>query len=328
MREALCWLFLGRRAIAVLASCSIAIVLWPTKPAPSPAPEVTYRYVPLLGQPLDFAIDEADGELEDANVVRPSSLARGGCLPFLQTVVERAGWQLQFVAASSGCLGEMLHDHYVVDAFGGVTWTRRHVPARQLALLPEELARVQKLDRLDCVRTEPVGYGEAFYRVALVGIPNAEGGAHISGSSTMAAELEAILEAAKVRYRAQRLAALGPMSLRLGMSPSLGDDRVYQLDLEGTQVTIRRRTKILHAQVLEPADLVEVLDRLVAPGPDDDTYDRGWLRTGGETRAVALPKYHGDLGNPVQRAVDEAAYHEHPMRQESVALINRAMGSK
>ncbi|MEJ7602184.1 MAG: hypothetical protein WKG01_30080 [Kofleriaceae bacterium] len=317
MREAVCWLLLGRRAAVMLVACSAALVVWRAwsgEPVEPSSPRPTYRYIPLLGDPLLFAVDEADGEMEETRVVRPSSLALGGCLPFLPTVVERPGWQLQFVVASSGCMGEARHDHYVLDSSGVVTWTRPNLPVRTLALLPGELARVRQLDRLDCVRTEPVGYGEWFYRVAFAGIPNAEGGAHISGSSVMAGELEAIFEAAKTRYREHRLAALAPLSVRLRMG-SRYKDRMYGVDIVGSRLTIRRHARILHHQQLEPADLVELVDRLAGPDADPETHYRGWLRTGDVTNPVALEKYtRGEFWDPVQRAVDEVAFREDAKR--------------
>ncbi|HEY5933362.1 MAG TPA: hypothetical protein VIU61_01930 [Kofleriaceae bacterium] len=318
MRIALLSLELERRLVRVLLAGSFALVAWRVVPPPfempePPAPAPTYTLVPLLGEPLSQAVDDADGTINDWNRLAPS-ITTGTCVPFLAPLVERPSWELQFVSASSGCMGDTFHDQYVVTSDGDVTWKRPNMPTRKLALNADELARIRTLDRKDCVRTEATGYGEAFYRIALAGLPDAEGGAHVSASSTMAKELDEIFEAAKERYRSERIAALGISELRLNGTARYQDRPIYRVDLAGSKLTVRHGRRVLVEKVLDMNEVVETLDRLQAPKPDVRSA-RGFLRSRGVTEAVALPlDTHGDFWDPVLRAIDEAAYLEDPDR--------------
>lgn len=318
MRIALLSLELERRVVRVLIAGSLLLVAWSAVPPPCemPAarePEPTYTFVPLLGEPLSQAVDDADGTIDDWSTLAPS-VTSGTCVPFLAPLVERPGWELQFVSASSGCTGDSIHERYVVASDGSVVWERPNMPTRKLTLTSDELWRIRTIDRKDCVRTEAVGYGEAFYRIALPGLKDAEGGAHVSQSSTMAKELDAIFEGAKERYRADRIAALGIAELRLHGTARYQERPVYRVDLAGSKLTVRHGRRVLVEKVLEPNEVVETLDRLEAPKADVPSA-RGWLRSRGVTQAVALPLYtHGDFWDPVLRAIDEASYAEDPDR--------------
>jgi len=321
MLGALTPLVMFRRPFAILATVTFSALVaasWPAPIAeperPQPEPPATYTLVPLLGMSLDFAVDEADGELGEPNASHPEKLELGGCLPFLQPLIAHPNWQLQLVSASSHCTGTTIHDRYVVDSFGHVAWTRPNMPPRKLELSRAELERIRHLDRLDCVRTEEVNFGEAHYRISLAGLEDGDGGAHISQSSTMARELETIFEAAKQRYRTRRLAELGTFTLRLRANPNYSDHTSYRIDLVGSRLTISHHTRVLHAVDVETNDLVEVVDRLEAPREDIPSA-RGWLRSGNVTRAVALPTtVWGDFWDVVLRGIAEASYREDPSR--------------
>jgi hypothetical protein len=319
MRIALSALELDRRLVGVLVAGSVALVLWRVVPPPFEMPEPpqdkapTYTLVPLLGEPLSQAVDDADGTINDW-APRSSDLGEVSCVPFLAPLVEHPNWEIQFVSAASGCMGATIHDQYVVKSDGAVVWTLRNMPTRKLELTADEVTRIRTLDRKDCVRTEETGYGEAFYRISLAGIENAEGGAHVSRSSTMAAELDAIFEGAKERYRAGRLATLGITELRLHGTARYETRPIYRVDIAGSKLTVRHGNRVLVEKVLEAHELVETLDRLEEPRADIRSA-RGWLRSRGVTQAVALPlDTYGDFWDPVLRAIEEASYLENPGR--------------
>jgi hypothetical protein len=319
MRVALLPFELDRRVVGTLVAGSLALILARVMPPPPwelpepPPPEPTYTLVPLLGEPLSQAVDDADGTINDW-APPANDIGEVSCLPFLAPLVERASWELQFVSASSGCLGETIHERFVVDSNGRVAWQRPNMPGRTLELTTEEIARIRTLDRKDCVRTEETGYGEGFYRISLAGLKDAEGGAHVSQSSAMAKELDEIFEAAKNRYRAGRLAALGITELRLHGTARYSERPVYRVDLVGSKLTVRHGRRVLLEKVLETDELVESLDRL-EPSRADVRSARGWLRSRGVTQAVALPlDTYGDFNDPLLRAIEEASYIEDPHR--------------
>src|SRR5688500_20129395 len=106
MRIALSSLELDRRLVGVLVAGSVALVLWRVMPPPFEMPEPrepasTYTLVPLLGEPLSQAVDDADGTINDW-APRSKDVVEVSCVPFLAPLAELPNWALQIVSASSG----------------------------------------------------------------------------------------------------------------------------------------------------------------------------------------------------------------------------------
>jgi len=229
------------------------------------------------------------------------------CVPFLAPLVAHPRWQVQIARAHSGCLGEWLIGSFSVTSDGKVVWSQPGLPDRELALSPAQLATVRGLDRLDCVRTERVGYGEEFFRVGIGGGQWARGGAYVSRSSALGEVLAKLLDDLVAEYRTKRLAAFAPITADLQLGK-------YRLALRGTHVTVRHGKRVLVDKDVDDAQVVDLLDAMI--GNPDKPYERDEYTAVGTFSAsgiaVPLAVVRVDMNGPTEllaRALDEAVYY-------------------
>lgn len=297
-----------RRSLPLIAAAAIGWWLWsPATPTASvtPPPPPALHVMPLSGDPLADAI-HAPGP--------------GGCLEFIDTLVTQPHWRLGVVEASSGCLGETEHATYDIDFDGTVRWTEAGL-TRNVTLTAAEMAIVRGLNRLDCTRTEEVGYGEGFFRVSYGDAGN--GGGHISGSSAMGMTLRWLLDGAIERTAAHRVASLGQIRFELD-GRSFEDSRRwtrrnarYHLTVDDLELTVRRGRRVLVRRALTERELLDVVDWAyqTAVADQPSSYDADWSLARGQLRIadrspIAVTIFPMERG-PAQllgRAFDEAAY--------------------
>src|SRR5262245_58772735 len=169
----------GKRVLAVVAALSggaLLVEAWPDAPAPAPTRAPNLRLVPLSGDPLAQVVDDLDGDWQDRNPHARPLPPGESCLPFLAPLTAHPRWQLQIAHAFGGCMGDTLVASFSISSDGKVAWSSPGMPDRELELTPAQLATVHGLDRLDCVRTEPVGYGEEHFRIGIGGGVRVDGG--------------------------------------------------------------------------------------------------------------------------------------------------------
>jgi hypothetical protein len=292
-----------RRGVWVLVTLAAIAVLARLAPAPeaevAPAPEPTWRLVPLAGAPLEAAVDDADGEYVYDTGWAPGT--GGSCVPFLPALVARPRWQLQIVERASGCLGTDDRAALLVDERGRVTIVRANVPVPMLTaqLTPDELARLRTLDELSCVRTESYGYGELFYELGWG--PTASGdGAHIGASSELGQAVGAVVERALARAAEERLTRT-PFRLRLD-ALAVDDGRTWRADRAVFEITIdhtgtlrvSRAGRVRYQDQLDPIAVVELMDTILPANvrePDVDLLARGSVLIDDERHPIALARY-------------------------------------
>lgn len=263
---------------------------------PSPAP-VTYSYVTVFGDPT--------GAIEDAREHQGA-----GCAPSIAPLIAHPNWSLQLVEGESGCTGEWVRNSYEVFADGSVLWEAEHLPARVLHLTAPELALITRTNDFPCGRTDPVGYGYDWMRIAPGGDPEGRGAASIPSSSLAGGMLGAVMQGAIERYRAARLAQIGPFELRLGVQ--LGRSR-YKITLDGTgHLVFRRGHDELPTRILEPAERVDLFDFLATrvgavriPG-DDSVVVRGVLISGGVSLPISMSRWEHPQLDALWATLDDA----------------------
>jgi hypothetical protein len=268
-----------------------------------------YRMVPVSGLPMWNAVDDSHN-----------------CVPFLKTWLERPDWEIQVSRGASSCTTDGLRDSFTIDARGEVTWWRARSLVRHLHLTPEELAQLTAIDRLDCKRTDEIGYGEQWYRVSTGGDRHGTSGPYFPGSSTGAKALATIFDAAVARYYKARLAELGTISADFKAVSNLQDwsprRARYKLELRDHHIAVSYDKKLLEENDVEDEPLVDMLDAILAPPAADDeltrTLDsdaeihriRGTVTVGTRTMPLSLSTWdiYGPL-EPVARAFDSAIFH-------------------
>src|SRR5258706_12708254 len=174
----------AKRLALLFIAVSLATLLWRVWPDPTDDDDnvdavPSFHWVPLSGDPLWRAAEDSD---------------HTRCIPFLQLLIAHPNWEIQIAHGASSCTTDGLRDSFTIDGDGHVTWWRAKRPVRMLQLRPDQLAQITALDRLDCKRTEEVGYGEWWYRVSVGGDRDGRAGAHISGSSSMGKTLDKIFD--------------------------------------------------------------------------------------------------------------------------------------
>jgi len=269
--------------LAAVAATAIVVGLRAV-PAPAPPPHTVpgWTFVPLTGEVLDNAVDDADGEYDGERWNPPDEAVAGGCVPFLQALIAHDHWQLQIDERRSGCLGTEQLRTYVIDASGEVVVHQPGLRDRALALTPAELARLRTIDQGACVRAEPVGYGERFYELS-IGPSEGQGGAHVASDTEIGEALGAILDAAQARY-ADELAATHPIQVELAARSLEHSDTwtprtaTYHLAVDtGGMLVVHRGHRELYRQQLEAQDLADLADAVLGHlGSADDQADASY----------------------------------------------------
>jgi hypothetical protein len=269
-----------RRGVYVLVALAAIVAiarLWPA-PEVTPPPAATWQLVPLAGEPLHAAVDRADGEYEDGSGWVGAS---GPCVPFLAELVTRPGWMLQIRERASGCTGTENGDVVAIDAIGRAVIERPGLPMLTTHVTQDELARVRALADLSCVRSsQGYGYGELFYELGW-GTTAAGDGAHIAASSELG---EAITElVATLRLRAaEAMFATTPFTLRARFRQWYDDDRrpiSVAIDAGG-MLTVQRGREVLVREAMDPVELADLADAIVAGHLTEDDRDLELLTTG------------------------------------------------
>jgi len=299
----------GKRVLVALVGVTGVVAVMPQADAPAPMTQ-TVRYVPLSGEPLRDVVDDLDGDWDDREPASRPLRPGQSCLPFLAPLTAHPRWQVQVAHGHSGCMGDWLLGSFSISSDGKVIWSQPRMPDRTLELSPAQLATVRGLDRLDCVRTEPVGYGEEWFRVGIGGGVEATGGAQISRHSTLGTALSTLLDGLVDAYRAHRLASFAPITVDLEL-------RGYHLALRGTHVTVTRRGRVWLDRDVEDAVVVDLLDAMIdAPSKqhERDGYTAfGTFSAAGIAVPLSVTRFDTGPDEFLARAFEDAFfYHDFP----------------
>ncbi len=272
--------------MAAAVACSAAFGLYRAWPAPEPDPvrapaPPTYSYVPLLGDPTR--------SIEDSQAQHGA-----GCAPFIAPLLAHPNWSLQIADGTTGCTGDWIRNTYEVRADGSVRWIAETMPARELHLTAPEMALLTRVDDFPCGRTDPVGYSFGWMHIAPGGDPRGRGAAEVPASSLAGTMIEAVMAGAIDRYRAARLAQIGPFEVHL--TTKIGRTR-YSIDLDATGHLVFHRGKHeMTVRILEPSERVELFDFLgtrigARRDPELDPVVGGVLVAAGVRLPIALNRW-------------------------------------
>lgn len=336
----------GQRWWFALLVAAVAVTAWRSWPAAEamhapaarlndeaderPAGRGTYRLVPLLGLPLEDAVDAADGDphAPAAAAAAEAAAAADGpvktCLPFLAPILQHPSWQLRITSVSWTCFGPEVRDDFTVASTGEVTWTKPGWPVRHLQLTDAQLALVRRLDRMSCVEP-PRAWREP--RTVVIGLDLGKfdeyAGARISTVSPLGLAVTSMLDGLVEQYRQPRREVIGSMDLRLA---STDPEEGYRVRIAGGRLTVERNGKRWVDEPVEPdlrIDLIDaILERRAAGGADvppelrgAKPELRGALRMDGWSVPVALVRQERSPFAQIHRAIDSARYFEDKQRE-------------
>lgn len=301
----------------MLLVAMVAIAAWrawpvaPVDPVTAGAPAVrpaVYRYVPLIGIPLDDAVDAADGDWHNAPVEAPAGPV-STCLPFLAPILQHPNWQLRITQGVAHCQGDDIRGDFVIASTGEVTWTMPGGPVRHLALSSEQLALVRRLDQLSCVQLQSEdrgGYAVDWLSIGLdLGKHDRYAAASIAPASTLGRAVTALLDDLVAQYRKSRRALIGSFDLRLQTTEA---GAVYTVRVTGGRLTAKRGRKLLFEEPVDPELLVDLADAILERRPVDEPYSKGVLLMNGWPVPVNLPYYEKGLFEPIHRAFQGARW--------------------
>jgi hypothetical protein len=309
----------GQRWWFVLLVSAVAMTAWRSRPVAeavladvrSDVRPVTYRHVPLLGIPLDDAIDDADGDYDDRPVEAPAGPVKT-CLPFLAPILKHPNWQLRITSAYSTCFGAEATGDFTIASTGEVTWTRPGWPVRHLALSSEQLALVRRLDQLSCIQLQrDVGDLDWLLIGLDLGKFDEYGGARISAASTLGRAVTAMLDDLTTRYRQPRHEAVGSMDLRLATTEP---GAVYRVRVTGGRLTVKRGRKLLVDEPVDPDLLLDLVDAALERRTVDEPDVKGVLLMHGRSVPVALTRYGRSPFELIHRAIASARYLDTELR--------------
>jgi len=281
----------GKRVLAVVLALTLVagVALLPAAEQPAPERMDSYRFVPLSGDLLAQTV--ADGH---------------ACLPFLAPLTAHPRWQLQIAHSFSECMGPTLLASFSVSSDGKVVWSAPGMPDRELALTPAQLATVRGLDRLDCVRTDEVGYSYEYFSVGIGGGIRVDGGAVIPRHSTLGDALATLLDDALRDYYARRFAAFQPLAVDLTLDG-------YRLALRGTDLTVRGGGRTWVRDEREVDEVVDLLDAMVdgpeTPHEHDGITAFGTFTASGITVPLAVSRFERGAVEFLGRAFEDAKYY-------------------
>jgi hypothetical protein len=317
----------GQRWLFLLLVSAVAMTAWRAWPA-APVAEaedapadvhsdvrpVTYRYVPLIGLPLDNAVDAADGDWENPPLEAPIGPVNT-CLPFLAPILQHPSWQLRITDVVSHCTGDDILGDFTIASTGEVTWTKPGWPVRRLALSSEQLALVRRLDQLSCVQLQTErrgGYSVEWLSIGLdLGQHDPYTGARIMPASMLGRAVTAMLDELTAEYRRPRREAIGSIDLRLATTEP---GAVYRVRIAGERLTVKRGRKLLVDEPVDAellVDLVDtILERRAVAAPDL----KGVLLMRGGSVPVTVEDGRGPF-EPIYRAIRNAQYWEEQARE-------------
>ena len=292
----------GTRLVAAAVTFAAAFGLYRAWPAAEPGPvrapaTVTFSYVPLLGDPTR--------SIEDAQEQQGA-----GCAPFIAPLIAHPNWSLQLVDGASGCTGDWIRNTYEVHADASVRWQAEGMPDRVLHLTAPELALITRTNEFPCGRTDPVGYGFGWMRVAPGGDPRGDGAAVLPSSSLAGTMLEAVMQGAIERYRTARLAEIGPFELNLRVKIGRAQ---YRITMDGTgHLVFRRGSHEMTTRILEAAERVDLFDFLstrigAVRDPESAPVVRGALIAGGVRLPIALTRWEDPQFGVLWSTLDDAS---------------------
>lgn len=274
----------------LLFGAAVALVvwrLWPeTEAARAQTAAATYHHVPLSGDGLWWTSWDHDA----ANGIPVAALA-GGCVPFVEPLIAHPRWSLQITAGVSGCSGDTILGSFEVAWDGAVAWKAPDMPERRLTLTSAELAVIEHMNEIDCVRGPTQEYSVSWVRVSPGGVTNTRDGAVVTTPTTqLGVVLDGVMAAAIGRYRAERLAAIGPFEVHLTTGR-------YRINMDGKgHVSVRHGRRELIARDLDEEERVEVFDFLSRsadpPIAGEDDVLRGELVAAGVRVPVSRWRYY------------------------------------
>jgi hypothetical protein len=298
----------GKRVLVVLAGVTViaGVAALPSPDEPAPAKPDSYRFVALSGDPLAQVVDDLDGDWQDQSPHARPLPPGESCLPFLAPLTAHPRWQVQIAHAFSDCMGATVVASFSIGSDGKVVWSAPGMPDRELELTSEQLATVRGLDRLDCVRTEPVGYGEEHFRIGIGGGIRVDGGAHISRHSTLGEALAKLFEDVLAAYYQRRIAAFAPITADVTYHG-------YHLALRGTHLAVSYGRRIFSQRDLEASDLGDLLDTMIdgpdAPHARDDYTGFGTFTASGITVPLAVERFERGALEVLARGFEDAIYY-------------------
>jgi len=298
--------------LLVLLVSAVAMTGWRRWPAADAVPAGVasdvrpgYRHVPLLGLPLDDAIDDADGDHDDRPVEAPAGPVKT-CLPFLAPILQHPNWQLRIASAYFTCFGAEVTGDFTIASTGEVTWTKPGWPVRRLALSSEQLALVRRLDQLSCVQLQGEDRHRDWLFIGLdLGKFDEYGGARISTESMLGRAVTAMLDDLTAEYRRPRQAVIGSMDLRLATTEP---GALYHVRVTGGRLTARRGRKLLVDEPVDPELLIDLVDATLARRAVDEPDVKGALLLHGWSAPVALSRWERGPFEQIHRAIASARY--------------------
>ncbi len=268
---------------------------------------VAYRYVPLLGIPLDDVVHEASGDSYEGDRDLPLEEPAGPvktCLPFLAPILEYPRWQLRITSGTSSCFGDVIFESFAIASTGEVTWTRPGWPVRHLVLSSEQLALVRRLDRLSCVDLRPREGESGWVSIGLdLGKHHEDGGARISPSSTLGRAVTAMFDELMEQYRRPRRERVGAMDLRLATTEP---GPVYRARVSGGRLTVRRGRKLLVDDPVDPDTMIDLFDAALEPREVYMPVAKGALQLHGRSAPVTIERYERGPFEPITNAIGKA----------------------
>jgi len=280
----------GNRVLAVVVGLTLVagFALLPAAEEPAPEPMDSYRFVPLSGDLLAHTL--ADGR---------------ACLPFLAPLTAHPRWQVQIAHAFRECMGPTLLASFSISSDGKVVWSAPGMPDRELALTPAQLATVRGLDRLDCVRTDEVGYSYEYFSVGIGGGITVDGGAVLPRHSTLGDALATLFDELLRDYYARRFAAFQPIAVDLTLDG-------YQLALRGTDLTVRRGGRTWVRDERDVDEVVDLLDTMIdgpeTPHEHDGSTAFGSFTASGITVPLAVSRFERGAAMFLARGFEDAIY--------------------
>ena len=318
----------GQRWLFVLLVSAFGMTAWQARPAPEaasaeaargeqPGADPAYRYVPLLGTPLYFAVEDARGDLDDPPLRDPAAPVQT-CLPFLAPLMAHPNWQIRIARGSSACADDGLQSDFTISASGAVTWTKPGWPVRHLQLSSEQLALVQRLDRLSCVmqREVPAHYLRSHWfsiGVDFISQERSIDGARVPLQSDLGQALAPMLDQLVAEYLEPRREVVGSVDLRLATTER---GVIYRARIADGRLTVSQGRRLLVEEPVAPETLIDLVDaalerRAVAEPAEPDVPDvKGTLLMNGWSVPVAVarraPGPFAQIGQAIGRAIERA----------------------
>jgi hypothetical protein len=287
----------------------------------------TYRYVPLRGLPLDYAVDDVDGDWDEPLLEAPPGPVQT-CLPFLAPILAHPNWKLRIASGYPSCGGpiEPMWE-FTIASSGAVTWMDRRGQVRHLSLSEAQLALVRRLDQLSCVELQrneyELQYGSERRWLAIgldLGKYEPGDGAYVPAASNLGRAIIPMLDELVDRYRGQRQAVIGSMDLRLATTER-GRGAAYRVRLVGDRLTVRRGGSLLLDQPMADELRLDLVDAALEQRAVDKPSMKGALYMDGWSVPVQLVRTGTGSFEEIYRAIDTAQETESWLRANGMRSI-------